>query len=403
MPVIAPWLAAVALSAALPDAATDPPLAWTPAVPVAHGDVLPRSVGQPGTLYVNFDGAVLQDGCGNDAHRDCSALGNLFDGYVGPFDGTDVQRVAILQAARKDVADFGIRIVTKRPPDEDEYTMILYGALGDQEFAGIAPYIDCGDLWPSDTAFANAYSTSNTGSTVILQEAAHTWGLEHVDAPFDNMHPFKTGGSQSFTDECQKIVSNTDLDSYGGACNAVHQRFCERGYQNSWQELRYLFGPPVPDTSPPTLTITNPEDGAEFALPVTIPLTGVIDDDLDPQAYTITVLKDGAKVFEDEGLSLALLMNDPPAGEYDLTVQVTDEAGNLGTSRVRFTIYPEGTVLPDDQDDGEADSGCRIDGEAGEAGLGLLVLGLVRRRRRRPDGATQHWRRRCERAKTGGP
>lgn len=358
----------------------------TPALPPAPPSPLtPRAYGDPTYLYVNFDGAVLRGGCGNDAHRDCSTLATLFDGYVGPFDGNLIQRVSILQSALKDVADFGIRVVTRRPAEDAEYTMILYGDLGPQDFAGIAPYIDCGDLWPSDTAFANSYGNSNLGSTIILQEAAHTWGLEHVDAPFDNMHPFKTVSEQSFTDECHPIVASTDLDPIGGVCNQIHELFCETGSQNSWQELRYLFGPAVPDLVGPSLEITEPEDGATFVLPTEFHLRGTVDDDLWPQIYAITLAQGDEVLVERSQAQVDFLLTNPPAGDYDMLVRITDLAGHVAEDRVRFTVLPEGSPLPDDDADADAD-GCRVAARAPAHALLLPLLLLARRRRRARSG-----------------
>jgi hypothetical protein len=368
--------------------ATAPVELSTPAIPDAHGDAAPRAAGQPTTLFINFDGAVLRSGCGNDALRDCSTLSDLFDGYVGPFPGNMIQKISILQAVRKDLEDFGVVVVTERPADDVDYTMILYGDLGEQSFAGIAPYIDCGDLWPNDTAFANAYGTSNTGSTIVLQEAAHTWGLEHVNAPGDNMHPFKTVASQSFTDTCEKIVANTDLEESGGACNQVHTRYCELGHQNSWQEMRGLFGPPVADVTPPTLAITSPEPGSTHVLPVDLPLRGIIGDDRHLQLYDIAILQGGEVLLETTDVHLDQLMRDPPAGDYELAIRVADEAGNMVEESVAFTILPEGSELPEEpaEDVAEAD-GCRIAGDGDGGALfgvaALLPLAWLRRRKRR--------------------
>ncbi len=363
---------------AAPDSLSTPPL------PEGHGDAAPRAAGTPTTLFVNFDGAVLRSGCGNDARRDCSTLGHLFDGYVGPFAGNSTQILSILQSVRKDLEDFGVTVVTKRPADDRDYTMILYGDLGDQSFAGIAPYIDCGDLWPSDTAFANSYSGSNTGSTVILQEAAHTWGLEHVNAPLDNMNPFKTPGSQSFTDTCEKIVASTELDETGGVCNQVHTLFCDTGEQNSWQEMRHIFGPPVADVTAPTLTITSPEDGSTHVLPVTLPLSGEIDDDRHIQLYDIAISQDGETLLEVLDGTLAQSMRNPPAGEYNLSIRVADEAGNATREEVSFTILPEGSVLPEEEDeDATSAEGCRLGGPTPRAPTGLLMLSLLLARRAR--------------------
>ena len=371
-----------------------PHLATAP-LPLAGPDRLPTAASRPHLLYINFDGAVLRRGCGNDSRHDCSTLADMFDGYVGPFVGTEHRRVSIVQAVRKDLADFGVRTVLTRPPAEQGYTMVLYGDLGTQTFAGIAPYIDCGNLWPNDTCFAGAFQGSNIGSTIILQEAAHTWGLEHVNAPFDNLHPFVAQATPSFQDQCNKIVSNTDLVEVGGQCNLVHEKFCDAGYQNSYQELLYLFGPAVPDTSPPSLTITSPADGSFHVFPATIPLLGEMTDDLAPQYYDITITRDGQTLYDDEGYKLELVLRDPPVGEYELAVRVVDDGGNVGKARVSFTILPEGSEDPDtDSDAGESDTdttgsaeddgGCRLIGPPSDMTLlaSLWPLAWLARRRR---------------------
>jgi len=369
---------------------------WTPALEPAPlvADAQPRAAGTPEILYVNFDGGVLHSGCGNEAHYNCSTLADTFDGYVGPFTGNETQRISILQATRKELADFGVRVVVQRPPDDVPYTMVMYGDLGPQSFAGLAPYIDCEDVHPNDTSFTAAFDTSNTGSTVILQEAAHTWGLEHVDAEDDILNPFKSSGlKQNFHDECYPIVANTALEPTPGSCNIVHTRFCETGYQNSWQEMRWLFGPPLPDTSAPTLEIISPIDGETFVLPTTIPLTGDITDDLDPQFYRIQIftLHDGEPLEfpEESKIGLDYLLQNPPPGDYEMRVVIADEAGNTAEDTVTFTILKEGSELPEDdpevEDDGES-GGCRIDARGHERHALAFVVGVLalRRRRMRP-------------------
>lgn len=359
----------------------------TPSMQAAGPESLPENPGTPVTLFVNFDGAVLRKGCGNDARRDCSSLADYFDGYVGPFTGTDVQKLAIIQAIRRDVEDFGVRVVATRPPDDQDYTMVLYGDLGEQDFAGVAPYIDCGNVWGHDTSFSQGYTSSSTGSTVILQEAAHTWGLEHVDATFDILNPFKSSADQAFSDNCYKIVANTDLDETLGVCNVVHQLFCEAGYQNSWQEMRYLFGTPVPDVSPPSLTITSPEDGSQHVRPVEVPLLGEIEDDLHPQLYDVTIFQEGSVLYEGRNAGLDLLLSNPPAGVYDLEVRIADGGGNTAEDRVRFEVLPEGSELPEPEPDtselvDDENFGCRLTPPTSAALWLVLVAGLARRRRR---------------------
>ncbi len=390
--MIGPLVSLLALAPASADADLGMPLE-TPAIPAAEfrGDLPSRAAGSPEILYINFDGGVLQTGCGNDPHYDCSTLAQLFDGYVGPFDGNQNQRISILQATRKDVQDFAVNVVIERPPDDVDYTMVIYGDLGPQSFAGIAPYIDCEDRRGGDTSFTQGFTTSNTGSTVILQEAAHTWGLEHVDAEFDILNPFKAAGlNQSFRDECFKIVANTDLEPTQGSCNQVHTAFCDTGYQNSWREMNLLFGPAIPDTTAPALEITSPIDEDTFVLPVTVPLLGDIEDDRHPQFYNVQIFNNGAMIFEETRVGLDLLLTDPPEGEYDLRVLIADEAGNTAEDTVRFTILPEGSELPpepeedDDGDPAPAAAGCRSGGLPDSVpSLGALALLVLATRRRR--------------------
>ena len=396
------WLiAALALSSA-----DETPGRSIATAPVTQAAPLPlllperaQAVGRPHLLYINFDGAVLRRGCGNDSRHDCSTLADRFNGYVGPFVGTENRRVSIVQAVRKDLADFGVRAIIERPPAETDYTMVLYGDLGTQEFAGIAPYVDCDNLWENDTCFAGAFQGSNIGSTIILPEAAHTWGLEHVNSPFDNLHPFVAAATPYFQDQCNKIVSNTDLVETGGVCNVVHEKFCETGFQNSYQELLYLFGPAVADTSPPTLDITSPQDGSVHVLPTTLTLAGTVTDDLSPQYYDITITRDGAPLYTGEGSRLGLLLKDPPAGDYALEVTVVDDGGNAGKDSVRFTILPPGSEDPDTDSDTDGtmdtdsdtaggpatDGGCRVAGTPSDlTDLAWLVPLAWLARRRRP-------------------
>lgn len=365
----------------------------TPALPTAEVSTTTefRRSGTPELLYVNFDGGLLQSGCGNDPHYDCSTLAHLFEGYVGPFNGSLSARVNILQETRKDLADFGVTVVIDRPPDDVDYTMVVYGDLGSQSFAGIAPYIDCEDGRGGDTSFTQGFTSSNTGSTVILQEAAHTWGLEHVDAPGDILNPFKAVGQQSFRDECFKIVANTDLEPTSGSCNQIHQQFCETGWQNSYQEMLLLFGPSTPDVEAPTLTLTSPEDGSTHVNPTTIALLGDITDNLDPQFYDVKIWDFGELVFDEPlRVSVDLLLVEPPVGEHDFLVQITDAGGNMAEDRVRYTILPEGSELPEPDpvqfDDPEGVTTCSVASRGPQHGpaswaMASLLLLLSRRRR----------------------
>jgi hypothetical protein len=370
---VAIWLSA-ALFAGPGDLPTE-----TPPIPWAGHDTLPREIGEPHLLFINFDGAVLRGGCGNDAKLDCSTLADTFDGYIGPFDGSDTTKANIIQQVRKDLSAFGVTTVGKRPPPEVDYSMVLYGDLGSQGFAGIAPYIDCADIWKNDTSFSVGYDSANQGSTVILQEAAHTWGLEHVNQPADILHPVTEGVSPGFVDNCEQIVSNTALDDSSGVCNTIHTLFCDPGQQNSFQELLYLFGPPVADDEAPTVEWIHPEPDSSHEMGSIIILRAQIDDNLDPQWYSLTVKVDGETILEDSNFfdDFIVDFNPPEARTYDLELIVQDQAGNEVSSEISFTYVEPGELDPD------LEQGCSVLGDGGpDAWWALLLLPLLRCRRR---------------------
>ncbi|MCA9690709.1 MAG: hypothetical protein KC636_13955 [Myxococcales bacterium] len=127
---------------------------------------------------------------------------------------------------------------------------------------------------------------------------------------------------------------------------------------------------------------------------MSLPLVGEIEDDYDPQQYTIDIYRDGQLLFSTEDYVLDLRLENPPEGVYELTVRIADEGGNPAEDSVRFEILPEGSEVPGDTDDtdagtdatGEADvdeSGCRLGGPAHTPGPALLLL-LAALRRRSP-------------------
>lgn len=355
-------------------------------LPMASDDCFPRTAPAAGVLFVNFDGAVLKKDCGNDAHYNCSTLYDRFDGYVGPFHGTIEQRAAIIDSVKQDLKAFNVLVTTTRPPPHVDYTMIIYGDLGPQSFAGLAPYIDCGDRFLNDVAFAQGDESPITGATVVLHEAGHTWGLEHVDSLFDLMFPVNDSVSASFTDECQNVVADTELTPATGSCTLAHTAYCDLGGQRSHQELLARFGPSVQDTIAPVVFVEAPAKGAAMIAGTAGNLVVTIQDDRAPQVYDLTLRVDGVDVLQRavwEGLEAPLLIPDP--GSYLLEVAATDPAGNTGETSRRVE------VVAADADNfalERASSGCRAAAPSTRPATALgacciALLGLGRRRRPR--------------------
>ncbi|RMH00071.1 MAG: hypothetical protein D6705_01180 [Deltaproteobacteria bacterium] len=310
--------------------------------PMGLGYGRPARAGEPTILFVNFDGTELSSGCGNDPKNNCSTLAFTFGGKILPYEGGPGQRASLVQGVRADVADFGITVTDVRPPPTEDYAMVLVGksATGgsmEHGFAGVAPTIDCGNSNPNITSFDLVGSI-----TVINQEAAHTWGLEHVDHPADNLYPTSGGVSDpKYTDMCMKIVSDTDLTPSNGVCNAVHTQFCNAGWQNSYQEMLWLFGPGVPDAVPPTVTIDAPADGAVLPYPAVFDLVVTIADNQSPQLVDTFVFFDDVEVLT--GTFVATTLKFPVDGGVDpgphtIRVEASDEDGNLGMAEISIQV-----------------------------------------------------------------
>jgi hypothetical protein len=396
---------------------------------LGHEPDVQAAFNSPTLLFVNFDGPFMNGGCGNDSHADCSTI--FPNVQFEPFPGTDATKAAVVQATREDVVDFGVIVVGERPPMDNPYAMVVVGLpVGGLPggIGGVAPGIDCGNTDPNLTSFSFLVNSGpNVQATVIHQEAAHTWGLEHVDDDTDNLFP-TTGGvtDPKYQDTCSQVVANVDLDPIGASCNAVHTMFCPANQQNSYQEMLLLFGPPIPDTAAPSVVIVSPTEGQVLDYAEDFDLTVTLDDDRRPQVLSTQVYFDDVQAADTSLINSTLTFpvngGDPPAGHglsdgpHTIRVDITDEAGNPASAEVTVEITnspfgmadadtgidasgsttgdsgdepPEGTAGTSDptitpsQDDDDEGCACRAATRPG-AGAGLLVLlvmGLLRRRR----------------------
>jgi hypothetical protein len=386
---------------------------------VLGADAPPPLAAQPGLLFVNFDGGQMQDcGWGNDdPHANCSTI---FDGLVLPYTGDAHARAAVVQVVRSDLRDFAVAVTDRRPPGDVDYDMEMVGdwdpAPGGN-FAGVAPSIDCFDQSGGETSFTLEYTGTATGiAKAVLQEVAHTWGLEHVDAGADLLYPTTAGAlDPTFVDACFQIV---ELDGQAqpvptaGQCASQHAQHCGSGdLQNSRRELLQLFGPRAPDLVAPTVAITAPLDGAELGASFALAL--VAADEKSPQLLHLRIAGEGAATFTTEveyasPVDLAFPLKGLPGGAYTVTVTATDEEGNQSQDAVAFTVLgaddgatgdPSGSTTdvpspttgdleatdptsdPGDPPADAGDDGCGCRG-APPSGLALLAA-LARRRRRR--------------------
>ncbi len=343
----------------------------------------PHALGTNTTVFVNFDGVDLGECNPSNSQRDCSWYN--FEDPFEPFSGSAQTKVSILQAMRSDVSEFGIRVTGQRPEDGD-YTMVIYGGTEEQYGAlGSAPAGDCDDELPNQIAFAHLDGDLagwvNGGSTTALHEAAHSWGLDHIDFEGSIMFPSGNNGPTYYRDECDGMVEDTELTPGQASCPELNTRHCgDSNRQNAAARLDRLFGAPYVDTFAPQLELVEPEDGQYFQAPATFGVVFDTIDDQHPQAYSVYAwLNDDPRptdpsVRVDPGFSVEEL----PIGMWDFHVVVVDEAGN--ESRVDFSVE----VGEDPPEDPESDDGgCACTATRPSIpGWGLWIPLLLARRRK---------------------
>lgn len=361
-------------------------------------------------VWVNFDGG--------------RANSSIYSGTVNPFAEDRGLRASIIQSLRKRSEAYDIRYVWSQPQSGD-YDIEFVGEWADRDSggaAGIAPAGDCWDAAGGQTSFTMlGGGTSDGVAEVILQEIAHTWGLDHVDEQQDLLFPTTQGSNKTFKDECFTIVRDTDLNPGGSRNCSHHSMACgTTAQQNSHQELMMIFGPAKADTTPPQVVIISPEDGAVVETNSEV-VIGVADQ-LEPSLIKTTIT-----VFTSDGGELGsqtdnyvgpseytFPLQGLPDGTYDVEVEGIDEGGNPTTDAITIHVNQEGPTEPPDSGggdgdgdggDGDGDSGGG-DGDGGDpgamggedekgcacatgpaptgAGLTILLVGttLARRRRR---------------------
>ncbi len=362
----------------------DAPIPEQPPIDALAAEIRPHALGENTTLYVNFEGVDLTECNPSDSRRDCSWYN--FEQAFPPFSGTIQTQVGVLQAMRADVADYGIR-VTGRRPESGNYTMVVYGGTESEYGAlGSAPAGDCDDDVPNQIAFAHLDGELNEwvngGATTALHEAAHSWGLDHIDVEGSVMFPSGNNSPTFFRDACDRMVEDTDLTPGQASCPEVNMAHCgDSSLQNAAARLTRLFGPAYVDMEAPVLELLEPEDGQYFQAPANFDVVFDTNDDQHPQAYSVWAwLGDGPRPEDDSvRVDPGFSVTDLPIGTWDFHVVVADEAGN--ETRVDFTIEV-GEDPPPDPVSGDEGCGCRSSGGPATPWWICVPVALARRRRR---------------------
>jgi hypothetical protein len=396
----------VHLRAPLIDRTTPAPTAATapnhvrPRAPIPYDDVVPghspeygqapqaRKLGTNTTVYVNFDGVEIDYCKPSNSHANCSWFedGRTFP----PFSGGLAQRVAILDAMRSQVNQYGVRVTGSRPPADEPYVMVVYGGEREEEDSplGRAPAGDCWDDLPNEVAFVyldgeEERTWVNGGAATALHEAAHTWGLDHIGLEGLLMAPSGDNTKANYFDGCAQIVEDVQLNpAEEASCPGINLELCGLpDFQNDVALLNLLFGEPYVDDVAPRMELIRPFDGIYYQGPLSFPVDIRVIDDQHPQVYEVAIgiegLLDSPPFVATHDPSFDV--EDLPIGEWRFVVRLRDEAGNEGTLAFTVVVGDEAPVL----DDGCTCRSTRAEEAWGMGGLvWVLLLGLPRRPRR---------------------
>ena len=291
------------------------------------------------TTFLNFFGGPLKSG-GNASEGESPCVQGNID-YPG-YKGTEQSALAIIQIFVDAAKPFGMRIAfDKVPPKHLPYSQVMMGGrpgligLGNGVL-GVACNLDCGDTWWRDTTFAFTEETSNVGilGTTALQEAAHAWGLDHIDGENNIMFPYATPGSKVWADTCTPYN-----DATGGiGCKFIHKEFCPgEEAQNDVAELNAYFGPDSPDTEPPVVVMASPANEQQYTKGDTVHVEVTVSDNFEGYGWKLMVpeLKQEVPVYNGQ---TKWDLPAPGKGVYTIRVEAIDHDRNVGFAEAKIYV-----------------------------------------------------------------
>jgi hypothetical protein len=235
------------------------------AAPGASRVRVARRVLEPGkpsrVVYLNREGAELNAGP-DDALFNVSSVVASAGGKsasIPAFAGTASRWSAIAKCIREKFAPFGVRVVERRPVDDDYMMAVLGGTPSDLGFKakdghghahaiGLAPFN--GEPIPNAVVFVFTRTLRESVQDVCEaagMEIAHAYGLDHARNCRDLMTYMPRCGARRFLDQ--------DIP-----CGEHKERPCEGGAatQNSYRHLLRVLGVDIaPPRSAGTMPLTD--------------------------------------------------------------------------------------------------------------------------------------------------
>lgn len=285
------------------------------------------------TVFLNFFGGEMTGGT-NSALMESPCIQGGGTVQYPQFLRSEQEALAIIQVFQDAMAPFGVRIAYEEaPPKHLPYSMVMMGGKPQviglpNGVLGVACNLDCGDTWWRDTTFAFTEVAGDIQvlGTTALQEAAHAWGLDHIDGDQNIMYPYATFGKKVWADTCTPY--NAATGPIG--CEYIHDEFCGEGAeaQNDVAELMAFFGANSVDDVAPTVTLLSPADGEVFAPGSDVLVQAEVSDNFEGYGWRMMIPEaqiEAPAYDKEKSWSIK-----PPVGTFTIRVEALDHDGNIG-------------------------------------------------------------------------
>lgn len=310
--------------------------------PACTAELQPAHAQHLRVVYLNFDGVTLTRSFSNDdARQNVSAIVQSSTTNIPAFNPNDLvstqglTRSQIIQRVMDDLytlhAPYNVEFTTTRPTS-GYYSMVVFGGscqsvAGSSGCAGIA-LRDCGDQMPSNITFVFPPGQRIADlATTAAQEAAHAFGLGHTDDSSDVMYPAIQSQIPTHFGAGNIMGANGTNDGSGCPSSAT--------YQDSNQKMLDNIGPRGQDTTPPTVQITSPADGAD--IPPGAHVTASATDNLAVDHVTLEL--DGTELRRLDAPPWEFALSAvTPEGAHTLTVRAWDINDNMNFDRINVTV-----------------------------------------------------------------
>jgi MYXO-CTERM domain-containing protein len=351
-----------ATAAAAPDRPVGIYIPVEPAEPGA-GDVAETHTSNIIYLDACWGGCTITDGSPDDSRINQSSIVSGTR-TIGEFAHGQATWDAVVRCVREIFEPYDFRVVDQNPGNVSHFKSIVAGRPGEigqpNWVGGVAPF-RCGGIINNSInyTFANHYSGSvRQICETVAQETAHVFGLDHQYYCPDPMTYLGGCGPKYFRD-------------YNAPCGEDSARTCCSGAQTQNSHARILghFGPSQP--SPPDVTITAPENGADVTPGFVVRADAVDDVHVDRVELWIN----GSRIM---GLSsLPYVFNAPldiPKGTHTVEVRAWDNRDDMGSASITVNVGDPCTK-PADCSNGDTCVGGRcVAGPGTPGGLGELCV-----------------------------